>query len=140
MRVAAVWIEVVSEPAVGSVIPLHTTDSWNPDGSVLAPHVSVVCFARGLLKALRTRVYLAPEERAARSGGAPGSVGATRQFAQSGGSGKPRKTSANAQTVYTMAADGSSTWIQSAPAAASAFSSALTAGTRSQQSARRSLL
>ena len=39
----------------------------------------------------------------------------------------------------TMAAEGSSTWIHVAPAAASALSSAFTAGTRSQQRARRSL-
>jgi protocatechuate 3,4-dioxygenase, alpha subunit len=33
----------------------------DPDGSVLAPHVSVLCFARGLLKPVLTRLYF-PEE------------------------------------------------------------------------------
>ena len=43
------------------------------------------------------------DERAARAGGGPGSVGAARQFGQTAG-GKPRK--AGGQTVYQMAADG----------------------------------
>jgi HlyD family secretion protein len=43
------------------------------------------------------------DERAARAGGGPGSVGAARQLGQTAG-GKPRK--AGGQTVYQMAADG----------------------------------
>jgi protocatechuate 3,4-dioxygenase alpha subunit len=35
-----------------------------PDGSAQAPHVSVLCFARGLLKPVLTRIYF-PEETAA---------------------------------------------------------------------------
>ena len=35
-----------------------------PDGSVQAPHVSVLCFARGLLKPVLTRIYF-PDEAAA---------------------------------------------------------------------------
>lgn len=32
-----------------------------PDGSVQAPHLSMLCFARGLLKPVHTRVYFADE-------------------------------------------------------------------------------
>jgi protocatechuate 3,4-dioxygenase alpha subunit len=35
-----------------------------PDGSVQAPHLSVLCFARGLLKPVLTRIYF-PDETAA---------------------------------------------------------------------------
>jgi protocatechuate 3,4-dioxygenase, alpha subunit len=35
-----------------------------PDGSAQAPHVSVLCFARGLLKPVLTRIYF-PDETAA---------------------------------------------------------------------------
>jgi protocatechuate 3,4-dioxygenase alpha subunit len=35
-----------------------------PDGTVQAPHVTVLCFARGLLKPVLTRLYF-PEEREA---------------------------------------------------------------------------
>jgi protocatechuate 3,4-dioxygenase alpha subunit len=35
-----------------------------PDGAVQAPHVSVLCFARGLLKPVLTRIYF-PDEDAA---------------------------------------------------------------------------
>jgi protocatechuate 3,4-dioxygenase alpha subunit len=34
------------------------------DGRVQAPHLSVLCFARGLLKAVHTRLYFADEEEA----------------------------------------------------------------------------
>ena len=46
------------------------------------------------------------EERAARSGGQPGSVGAARQFGQSAGGGARPKKTANTQTIYTISADG----------------------------------
>jgi protocatechuate 3,4-dioxygenase, alpha subunit len=36
----------------------------DPDGSVLAPHVSVLCFSRGLLKPVLTRIYFPDEEEA----------------------------------------------------------------------------
>jgi protocatechuate 3,4-dioxygenase alpha subunit len=36
----------------------------DPDGSVLAPHVTVLCFARGLLKPVLTRIYFPDEEAA----------------------------------------------------------------------------
>ena len=32
-----------------------------PDGSVQAPHISVLCFSRGLLKPVLTRLYFADE-------------------------------------------------------------------------------
>ena len=35
-----------------------------PDGSAQAPHVSVLCFARGLLKPVLTRIYF-PDEAVA---------------------------------------------------------------------------
>lgn len=35
-----------------------------PDGSVQAPHVSVLCFARGLLKPVLTRLYFSDEAEA----------------------------------------------------------------------------
>ena len=35
-----------------------------PDGSVQAPHVTVLCFARGLLKPVLTRLYFADEAEA----------------------------------------------------------------------------
>ena len=35
-----------------------------PDGSVQAPHISVLCFARGLLKPVLTRLYFADEAEA----------------------------------------------------------------------------
>jgi protocatechuate 3,4-dioxygenase, alpha subunit len=36
----------------------------DPEGSALAPHVSVLCFARGLLKPVLTRLYFPDEEQA----------------------------------------------------------------------------
>jgi protocatechuate 3,4-dioxygenase alpha subunit len=35
-----------------------------PDGSVQAPHISVLCFSRGLLKPVLTRLYFADEAEA----------------------------------------------------------------------------
>lgn len=35
-----------------------------PDGSVQAPHISVLCFARGLLKPVLTRLYFSDEAEA----------------------------------------------------------------------------
>jgi protocatechuate 3,4-dioxygenase, alpha subunit len=35
-----------------------------PDGSLQAPHVSMLCFARGLLKPVLTRIYFADEPEA----------------------------------------------------------------------------
>jgi protocatechuate 3,4-dioxygenase alpha subunit len=36
----------------------------DPDGTVLAPHVSMLCFARGLLKPVLTRLYFPDEAEA----------------------------------------------------------------------------
>ncbi len=35
-----------------------------PDGSIQAPHVTMLCFARGLLKPVLTRIYFADEAEA----------------------------------------------------------------------------
>ena len=35
-----------------------------PDGSVQAPHISVLCFSRGLLKPVLTRIYFPDEAEA----------------------------------------------------------------------------
>ena len=35
-----------------------------PDGSAQAPHISVLCFARGLLKPVLTRLYFPDEDEA----------------------------------------------------------------------------
>jgi protocatechuate 3,4-dioxygenase alpha subunit len=36
----------------------------DPDGTTLAPHLSVLCFARGLLKPVLTRLYFSDEQEA----------------------------------------------------------------------------
>jgi protocatechuate 3,4-dioxygenase, alpha subunit len=57
------FIRVATDPALGTFLlranlPQQMTDA---DGSAHAPHLTVGVFARGLLKRLHTRIYLAGE-------------------------------------------------------------------------------
>ena len=47
----------------------------NLDGTTLAPHLTVLCFARGLLKPVLTRVYFSDEQEANRADPVLGAIG-----------------------------------------------------------------
>jgi protocatechuate 3,4-dioxygenase alpha subunit len=68
---AAIEDALLEATQPGSIVRVETTSDGQfrleapmPGGT--APHLDITVFARGLLKALRTRVYLAPEERVRR--------------------------------------------------------------------------